>query len=248
MKKYGWIPDLPDSRDLLLLSPKQFVCPPSIDLRKDGALPPVYDQNQIGSCTANAIAAAIEYDQNIQHLPSFMPSRLFIYYNERAMEGTIGSDSGAQIRDGVKSIAKLGACTENIWPYSKPFTQKPPQACYVAALQHRAVQYMRIVPTLDLLKSSLAHYFPFVFGFTVYEDFESSRVAKTGMVNMPKKGERSLGGHAVMCVGYDDKKQRFIVRNSWGTGWGIAGYFTMPYSYLTDSNLSDDFWQITVVK
>ena len=83
-----------------------------------------------------------------------------------------------------------------------------------------------------------------MFGFTVYEAFESQQVAQTGVLNMPQPGERSMGGHAVMAAGYDDAQKRFIVRNSWGTGWGQNGYFTMPYDYLTSRNLSDDFWTI----
>ena len=98
------------------------------------------------------------------------------------------------------------------------------------------------------MKGCLASGFPFVFGFTVYESFESQEVAKTGMVPMPAAGESVLGGHAVLAVGYDDGHQRFIVRNSWGTGWGMQGYFTMPYAYLTERDLSSDFWTIRLVQ
>jgi len=113
IQKYGWIPDLPDQRDFVYAAPAPFQrnLPPKVDLSKK--CPPVYDQGQLGSCTANAIAAAIEFDQK----KKFIPSRLFIYYNERAMEGTIASDSGAQIRDGIKSVAKDGVCSEATWPY-----------------------------------------------------------------------------------------------------------------------------------
>src|SRR3989440_2703094 len=110
---YGWIPDLPDQRDHLYAAPPPVVSalPPSSDLRPH--CPPVYDQGQLGSCTANAIGAAIQFDRMKQNLsPNFVPSRLFIYYNERVMEGTVSTDSGAQIRDGIKSVAKQGACPE----------------------------------------------------------------------------------------------------------------------------------------
>ena len=90
----------------------------------------------------------------------------------------------------------------------------------------------------------LASGYPFVFGFSVYTEFENDTAAKTGEINMPGPKEKLLGGHAVVAVGYDDSTQRFIVRNSWGSWWGIKGYFTMPYAYLTDSNLYDDFWTI----
>ena len=86
-----------------------------------------------------------------------------------------------------------------------------------------------------------------MFGFTVYESFESQEVAKTGVVPMPAPGEQVVGGHAVLAVGYDDSAQTFMVRNSWGTGWGQAGYFTMPYAYLTTRGLSSDFWTIRIV-
>jgi C1A family cysteine protease len=94
------------------------------------------------------------------------------------------------------------------------------------------------------MRSCLAEGFPFVFGFTVYASFESAKVANTGVVPMPVLAEKVLGGHAVLAVGYNDKQKRFLVRNSWGTGWGMSGYFTIPYAYLTDSNLADDMWTI----
>jgi C1A family cysteine protease len=94
------------------------------------------------------------------------------------------------------------------------------------------------------MKGCLASGYPFVFGFSVYTEFESDTVATTGVLNMPSPKEKLLGGHAVIAVGYDDKTQRFIVRNSWGAKWGIKGYFTIPYAYLTDPNLAADFWTI----
>ncbi|MGD0615744.1 MAG: C1 family peptidase, partial [Verrucomicrobiota bacterium] len=176
------------------------------------------------------------------------PSRLFIYYNERAMEGTVDSDSGAQIRDGIKSVAKQGVCPEPLWPYQvEEFRARPPKKCYVAALGHRVVLYQRLVPTLNQLRACLASGYPFVFGFTVYESFESPAVARTGHAPMPKPGEPAMGGHAVMAVGYEDSKQWFVLRNSWGFNWGMHGYFTLPYTYLIDSQLADDFWTIRLV-
>ena len=101
---------------------------------------------------------------------------------------------------------------------------------------------------LNQIKGCLAHGYPFVFGFPVYESFESQEVAKTGVVPMPGSSEQMLGGHAVLAVGYDDATQRFLVRNSWGDGWGMGGYFTMPYAYLMDRGLSSDFWAILSVE
>lgn len=258
--RYGWTPDLPDARDHLFSAPQISLAalPPSADLRS--TCPPVYDQEQIGSCTANAIGAAFEFETTKQGLPDFMPSRLFIYYNERAMEGSIGTDSGAQIRDGVKSLAKLGVCPETVWPYdgtpansdgtfpaNDPAAEKPTDTCYKDALDHRATTYSRVLRDLDQMKACLAEGYPFVFGFTVYTKFESQEMAKTGVLSMPGPDEDVVGGHAVLAVGYDDASQTFLVRNSWGTSWGQGGYFTMPYAYLTTRGLSSDFWTIRIV-
>jgi C1A family cysteine protease len=253
--RYGWIPDLPDHRDLLFSAPPKILrkLPRKIDLT--AKCPPVFDQGEIGSCTANAIGAAIEFDQTKQRLRAFMPSRLFIYYNERAMENTVYEDSGAMIRDGIKSIAKQGVCPEKMWPYDpSPFppnphlTKKPTTPCYKEALKHTAVQYQRVSRNLSQMKGCLASGYPFVLGFTVYDSFEGDEVARTGKVPMPLPRERVLGGHAVVAVGYDDRQDCFRMRNSWGTKWGMKGYFTMPYTYLLDENLSDDFWQVTLIK
>jgi C1A family cysteine protease len=246
---YGWVPDVPDQRDYLFAAPPSVLgaLPASVDLTAQ--CPPVYDQGQLGSCTANAIGAALEFDADKQGIAGYTtPSRLFIYYNERVMEGTVASDSGAQIRDGIKSVGKQGACPEAEWPYDiSKFTDQPSQQCYTDALNHRAVAYQRVARTLQQMQGCLAAGYPFVFGFTVYESFESKEVAQTGVAPMPAPNEQVLGGHAVVAVGYDNSDQRFRVRNSWGTGWGQSGYFTMPYQYLLSSGLSSDFWTVRTV-
>jgi len=245
---YGWSPDLPDQRDLSYGATRATLAklPSKVDLRK--GCPPVYDQGQLGSCTANSIGAAFEFEIKKQKAPDFMPSRLFIYYNERAIENTINTDAGAQIRDGIKSINKQGVCPEAMWPYNiSEFTQKPHSVCYNDALKHLVTSYHRVLTDLNQMKGCLAEGYPFVFGFTVYESFESQKVAQTGILNMPAAKEKVMGGHAVLAVGYDDASKRFIVRNSWGEGWGQKGYFTMPYNYLTNSSLADDFWTIRLV-
>ncbi len=203
-----------------------------------------------GNCTANAIAGALEFDQLKENLPAvFVPSRLFIYYNERVIEGTVSTDSGAQIRDGMKSMGKQGACSEAEWPYDiSQFSTQPPASCYQDALQHRAMTYKRVTRDLLHMKSCLAEGYPFVFGFTVYESFESDAVAKTGVVPLPQATEKVLGGHAVVAVGYDDSTQRFWVRNSWGASWGLNGYCSMPYAYLTNRGLASDFWTVRSVE
>ena len=169
-------------------------------------------------------------------------SRLFIYYNERVLEGSVDYDSGASLRDGIKTLRKQGACWEKTWPYLiEHFDRKPPKNCYIEAKKHCIESYHRINSLPEML-TCLAEGYPFVFGFTVYESFQSQRVAKTGVANMPKKKEKAIGGHAVLAVGYNQKQKRFLVRNSWGPKWGQDGYFTMPYEYL--ETLSADFWTI----
>lgn len=249
VQRYGWVPDLPDHRDLTYAAPANFLMalPTMVDLRPK--CPPVYDQGQLGSCTANSIGGAIQFEQIKQSIPNFTPSRLFIYYNERAMEGTINSDSGAQIRDGMKVVAKQGAPPETDWPYDiAKFAEKPPQIAYTDGVKHRVLSYQRVSRVLNQFKGCLASGFPFVFGFTVYDSFESAAVAHSGHASMPQPGEQAIGGHAVLAVGYDDSNQWFIVRNSWGDSWGLQGYFTLPYQYLMESNLSDDFWTVRLVE
>jgi C1A family cysteine protease len=152
------------------------------------------------------------------------------------------------IRDGVKSVAKQGDCPEPNWPYDiSQFAKKPPAPCFTEALKYKVVQYQRLVQSTAQMKGCLASGYPFVFGFTVYESFETPEVAQTGQVPMPAAGEQVLGGHCMLVVGYDDALQRFVVRNSWGGAWGLEGYCTMPYAYLTDPNLSSDFWTIRLI-
>jgi C1A family cysteine protease len=247
---YGWNPDIPDGRDVMYAAPMEVLAklPAKVDLRDQ--CPDVYDQGQLGSCTANAIGAALEFDQMKQKEEAFVPSRLFIYYNERAIEGTVDSDSGAQIRDGVKSVNKQGAAPEEPdWPYDiDKFREKPPKQAYDDAKEHQAIRYQRLTQTLGQLKGCLASGFPFLFGFVVYESFESQEVAQTGEAPLPRAGEKQLGGHAVLAVGYEEDQQRFIVRNSWGPDWGMKGFFTMPYPYLLQGTLSSDFWTIRSVE
>jgi C1A family cysteine protease len=242
-RKYGWIKDATDSRDFLFKSiQRPTVLPRKVDLRK--FCPPVEDQGELGSCTANALAGILEFLEIKDGMKLIDLSRLFIYYNERAVEGNVDSDSGAMLRDGIKTLAKLGVCAEKEWKYDiSKFKIKPTKKAFADASQHTIVSYYRIL-NLDEMKNCLAKGHPFVFGFVVYESFESEQVAATGIVNMPLSDEQILGGHAVVAVGYDDSQKRFVVRNSWGSEWGMEGYFTIPYEYLADKNLASDMWMV----
>lgn len=244
--RYGYIPDLPDHRDLTFsAAPK--VVPPMVDLRSK--MPPVYDQGQIGSCTANAICAAVEYLHVAESKGDWVPSRLFLYYNERDIEGTTESDAGAQIRDGIKTLINNGVCHESLYPYRESeFRVKPIPEAYTEAKKYVALKYERVNQNLNSIKSSLALNIPVVVGISVYESFESEDTATTGLVSLPGSNEALVGGHAVLVCGYFDAVQYFVVRNSWGPSWGQSGYFMLPYAYLLDSNLAQDFWAINLVK
>lgn len=212
--------------------------PIKVDLRSK--FPPIYDQGNLGSCSANALCGLVGYDD-----PTMNGSRLFLYYNERMIENSIPIDAGAYLHDGVFSLQQHGICQEIDWPYDiNKFTVKPPTQCYDNAVKHKAIQVQHINNDISQMKNNLACGNPFVVGILVYSSFESVQVAKTGMVPMPRYKDTILGGHAVVCVGYDDSKHLWIMRNSWGKNWGDKGYFYLPYLYLLDSSLSSDLWCI----
>jgi len=172
---------------------------------------------------------------------------LFIYFNERDIEHTTSSDAGAMIRDGIKSVAKLGACPESMWPYDvSKFMFRPPTVAYKAAKTYEALSYKKVTKTATQIKGCLAKGIPVVFGITVYSSFMSDAVASTGNVPMPQVHESVEGGHAILMVGYDSTKGVFIFRNSWGTNWGDQGYGTLPEAYVLGS-LASDFWAIETV-
>ena len=257
----GWLRDLPDPRDHLFsvsLSILQSL-PNSVDITPDFS---PYDQGQIGSCNANALAGAIQFDrQKTGQTPDFIPSRLFIYYNERAADGKVAIDSGAYLREGIKTLQQQGVCPESEWPYdaTPPTTEggafpigsraatTPSQTCYNDAINYTITTYQSLTQTLSQLQGCLASGFPFVFGFSVFSSWYDNWPPTT-VVPLPTQSDSMIGGHAVLCVGYDNDKNLFKIRNSWGPAVGDGGYFYMPCAYVTDPNLSADFWVINAVK
>lgn len=242
--KYGWRPSLPDQRDKQFIS-STLVLPKLVDLRNEDT--PIYDQGQLGSCTANAIAAHLDFNRKKQGEQPIVPSRLFIYYNERAADGTVDSDAGSTIRESAKTVKKNGAPPETLWPYLvSKFKNKPTTQVYKDAVSYEDLTYLS-VRRLNL-KDRLAEGYPVVIGISVYESFESPAAMKTGVIPMPEMSESLLGGHAVMLVGYNEVTEQFIFRNSWSSSWGASGYGFLPYAYLSNSSLSSDFWSLNQVK
>lgn len=250
VERLGWRPDTPDERDFRYAIP--YHLQPKLPVSTSLSMGTTYDQGNLGSCTANAIAKLIDYDEQLQHKKAIKPSRLFIYYNERVIENSVSSDAGAEIRDGIKTIAQAGVCHETLWPYKiAKFAQKPTASCYLEAKKYTAVNYARVNQNTNDMKLVLYGGRPIVIGFTVYDNFWN--VGSDGIAELPSGAV--AGGHAVAVSGYDDSivfkstrnKGGFLLQNSWGSSWGKKGYFYLPYEYLTDPNLAGDFWVVQTV-
>jgi len=230
---------------------------PKIDLRNE-YMPPIFDQGRLGSCTANGLAAAFSYQYNVEFKTQYIPSRLFIYYNERRIEGTVTTDSGAQISDGVKVLETIGTCSESSWPYIvSMFADKPHNWDYKYAKKQRVTKAAQVQPTVDDFRTALTQGHPVVFGFSVPATVEN--IDSTGFMPPYDTSQQIMGGHCVCCVGYDDNMIRpmidrtvnnppgyLIIRNSWGIAYADEGYFYMPYSFFT-SGLISDCWVLDIV-
>jgi C1A family cysteine protease len=215
---------------------------------------PPFDQGSLGSCGPNAASGDIIFDlltRGVQSCPT--PSRLFIYYCARTIMGTVQSDSGVNNRDLLKALNKYGWCDESMWPYDiAKFRTQPPTACFTQAAARKIVEYKAVSQDLTTMRACLAGGDTFIFGFTVYESFESQQVAQTGIVPMPGMNERKLGGHDVLFVGYnmgssmygDIPPGCFKFKNSWSGNWGRGGFGFMPIAYGTSRQLSGDFWTV----
>jgi C1A family cysteine protease len=256
----GWKPDIPDHRDRYFHLDERVLMaealPVKLSLRQE--MPPVYDQGQLGSCTANGIAAVLEHAAMREKEAEVTPSRLFIYYGERELEGTIDEDAGAEIRDGIKVVASKGAPPESDWPYDiGRFTEKPPPQAYSDALEHEAIEYKRVEPLGRgaPIRTALSMHLPIVAGFPVPEKFEDGTWnPATQALPVPSSGEGFIGGHCVVATGFDYTRQRFPVnviewRNSWSDGWGDHGYFYTDAAWLAPGHsLFSDLWVIQRVK
>ena len=247
-RRYGWRPDPPDHRDHIYgVAPHIFKdLPARSDLRPD--CPEVYDQLATQSCTGNSGAFLVHFDLLREHGEAAAPSRLFPYYNARALEGTESLDCGACYRDIFRAMGKKGICSEEHWPFDPDqVTTAPDDAAYEAAAQLLVKSYHRVGQSADLIRSVLASGLPVGCGITVYESLESDQVASSGVIPLPSTSEAKLGGHAVALVGFDHARQVFLLRNSWGKKWGMDGYAWIPYGYVLNPHLASDFWKIEAV-
>lgn len=226
--------------------------PSKVDLRSK--LPQVYDQGRLESCIAHASCAAVQF-----LVPSFMGSRLFLWYQARLMEGYASANAGGYLHDCMQVLETLGIPPESEWPYdATQFAVAPPNSTYPSALRHRVLQAVNVPEDIQQMKGCLAAGFPFVIGIKLRTGLmqnvacnggmvNGTFVKGTGMVDLPPTSAASIGGHAVCVVGYDDSMQRWIVRNSWGVNAGDNGHFYFPYDYISTQYLASDLWSVRLM-
>ncbi|MCK4512371.1 cysteine protease [bacterium] len=268
----GWLPDYPDFRDFTLehedIAPTAKAigvnqsdvkgAPSAVDLR--ASCSPIEHQGSLGSCTANAGVALMEYFEQRAFGRHIDASRLFLYKATRNLLHWTG-DTGAFLRTTMGAMVLFGVCPEEYWPYvAAQFDVEPPAFCYSFAKEYQTIRYYRLDSPgiakdglLRVIKVLLMHNLPSMFGFTVFSSIYSAD--DNGRIPLPSPGERHLGGHAVVAVGYDDAMKianeasgsvttgAFLIRNSWGVGWGQQGYGWLPYDYVL-SGLAIDWWSL----
>lgn len=259
----GWTPDFPDIRDHTLSTPSVAhvlgptaaplkVAPAQVDL--EAGFSPVEDQGPIGSCTAQAGGGLLEYYERAALGRHVDVSQLFLYKVTRKLLGWTG-DTGAYLRTTMKAMALFGVPPAEHYPYLiQRYDAEPDAFIYALAQNWQAIQYYRLDPTntsgaqaLANLKARLVLRQPAMFGFTVYSSMP--QVTTTGIIPYPRPGDRVVGGHAVIAMGYDDAKVidgvpgAIKIRNSWGVNWGQRGYGWIPYSYFT-TRLAQDIWSL----
>jgi len=241
----GYRPEKRNSQDKKYSASRDRQLPPNVDLRS--YMTPVENQGNSNSCTANAMAGAYEYLTNRILGQSADVSRLFIYYNARELDGDCSQDQGTYLKSCVKVLRKQGACSENTWSFNlDQILEQPPKQAYAEAANFRVEDAARVEIDLHTMQSCLAEGYPFAFGLQLFSSFQQA--GSTGLVPMPDPdNEKHDGGHAMLCVGYSDVDQVFIVRNSWGTDWGEQGYCYIPYDYMTKPDLIHDCWTIRQV-
>lgn len=246
---YNWQKEPDDPRDHIVTR-HLFMSNAFPDVFELQPLIPVYDQGYIGSCVANSVSSCYRYEvaQLLGNF-NFDPSRLFVYYNARLIDGNQNWDAGTWIRSGFKTMAKDGLAPEVDWPYdTSKVTTKPVQVAYTNGKKNIIVEYAKVPQSIDTIKQVLMSGAAISFGFNVYESFEQGNWwYTTGIMPVPKSDENILGGHAVTIIGWDNQKQAFLIQNSWGKDWGLKGKFYMPYTFLV-SKECDDFWCINKIQ
>ena len=246
---FGHIPDSPDSRDFIFKASPSKTLPFKVDLRED--LQPIKNQRNLGACTAFATTAMVEYVRNKQGFLKWDASPLFTYYSTRKIENTIPTDSGATVRDALKSTVNDGVVKEITWPYIiENFSTTPPTSAWEEGQLHQALTYYSVPQTKEHILSCLSEGYPFTFGARLYESFTATQCGfmVNDIVPLPNTStEKLLGGHCMLAVGYlsaSDTSIQIIVRNSWGIYVGLDGYHNFPIEYLLNPTLSLDFWTI----
>lgn len=211
--------------------------------------PSTKNQGSLGTCSAACTVSMYEFLMARLGRRHWRGSMLYQYYNTRLLMGTVDVDSGGFLRSAMKAMAKYGVCREELWQYdTNRFRDEPSSEAYEDGKRFQALTYYRLqTGNLEEMKACIAESYPFVFGFSTFESFQSPEVAKTGRIPMPKADEAFCNGHAVLGIGYDDRSRNFLILNSYGDGWGapaFPGFFTIPYDYIGNPDLADDFWTL----